>query len=75
MTRISYGKVLKDMMVPTSEMLFGENGFNFLQDNAPSHTARNTCKWLEDHSINYMAWPANSSNLNPIENLWSIIKM
>ncbi|QRW25170.1 Transposable element Tcb2 transposase [Rhizoctonia solani] len=31
-------------------------------------------KWLEDHGIECLEWPANSPNQNPIENLWVELK-
>ncbi len=38
-------------------------------DLAPAHTAKGTKSWFNDHGVTVLDWPANSPDLNPIDNL------
>ena len=46
----------------------------FVQDNAPIHTANMVKEWFETHSITLVEWPPNSSDLNPIDQVWAMLK-
>ena len=45
-----------------------ENTFLFMQDNAPCHKAKHVLEFLEENHVPLMEWPAQSPDLNPIEN-------
>jgi hypothetical protein len=72
-----FTRILDDNLIPSSDLLFTESPrlqWYFLQDNAPTHTARITRKWLHDHGITLIDFPPYSPDLNPIENLWQNIE-
>ncbi len=66
-----YQEILEHFMLPSADQLFKDADFIFLQDLAPAHTSKSTKSWLNDHGVGVLDWPANSPDLNPIDNLCS----
>ena len=46
----------------------------FQQDRAPCHVPKAAKQWFSQQKIELLDWPGNSLDLNPIENLWCIVK-
>ncbi len=69
-----YQDILEHFMLPSADKLYGDADFIFQQDLAPAHTAKGTRSWFNDHGVTVLDWPANSPDLNSIENLCGIVK-
>ena len=72
MNAVGYISVLEKGCLPFIENVLPDH--RFMQDNDPKHKSRLAVNFMETNQVNWWKTPAESPDINPIENLWHEMK-
>ena len=75
MNKGKYKNVLQSHLLPfIHNFQIGFSNFVFQQDNCGAHKSKSVRAYMNATDISLMEWPAQSPDLNPIDNAWAFLK-
>ena len=69
--------IYQKYLLKSAEKLYGFDRRSWVlqEDNDPKHRSKLCRAWKDENNVTAMEWPAMSPDANPIENVWSYMKM
>ena len=74
--RHTYRAIIDNHILPFTYDVHGcPASFVLQEDNCGPHRAKSVAAYLANEEVTRIKWPAQGSDLNPIENVWGLMKM
>lgn len=74
LNRWTYSELLEEALFDEADALYGRRNWTLVQDGAPAHRAAYTIATIQQRGDVIRDWPGASPDINPIENVWNVLK-